>query len=459
MFTQTPTQELACFICNLEYNDLPDKVIDKMKSVLLDGIACGCHGSKTTWGKAVYEFVQELGGPHESSLWFTHFKGPAVNVALALGVSIHAFDFDDYHKSKVHPAAVVIPAAMTLYEKEGTKRNTKDFITAMVAGYETMIRVSLSVNPSASRLKGWHLTGTCGVYAAAATAGKLLGLNEEQMTWALGLAGTQAAGLWAFNYDGAMSKRFHPGRSSQSGIMAAILAKKGFTGPKRILDAEDGGFWAATSDKPRPEKLLEKIGFKYECVDTCIKPYACCGSNHSSIDAVRSIMRENNVSVEEIKEITIFTSKVVKTQTGFDYLPETVLQAQMSLKYAVSAGAVFGIVLPVHMEEIHFSSPQMKQLMNKVIIKIDPEMDSLYPEHFCSKVAIKVADGNEYICKIIDPLGSQEHPLTWDMVAEKARTLMERTLDQKRTDKLISIIKNIEDIKDISAVSRLLQGR
>ena len=457
MSKYTPTEELARFICELEYKNLNKNVIGTIKSTLLDGIACGCYGSTTPWGKVIYEFVRELGGPEESLLWLTNFKGAAANVALALGTCIHAFDFDDYHKAKLHPASVIIPAAITMTERE--KKDSKSFLTALVAGYETMIRVSLSVDPGASRLKGWHLTGTCGVFGAAATAGKILGLNKEQMTWALGLAGTQAAGLWAFNYDGAMSKRFHPGRSSQSGIMAAILAQKGFTGPKHILDAEDGGFWAAMTDKPRPQRLLQDLGVKYESEDTCIKPYACCGSNHASIDAVRSIIQEQSLKVDNIKEITIFTSKVIQKQTGFDYLPETVLQAQMSLKYAVAAAAVFGIVLPEHMDQVHFTSSALRALMNKVVIKIDAEMDSLYPEHFCSRVVITSINGNHYECKIIDPLGSSERPLAWSNVVEKANALLKSSMNKKQIDTLIETVRNLEHSENLEALLCILHQK
>jgi 2-methylcitrate dehydratase PrpD len=450
----TPTEELAAFICELEYKDLNDKVIGTIKNTLLDAIACGCYGSTTPWGKVIYEFVRELEGPKESLLWLTHFKGAATNIALALGTCIHAFDFDDYHKAKLHPASVIVPAAITMAERE--KKESKLFLTALIAGYETMIRVSLSVDPGASRLKGWHLTGTCGVFGAAAAAGKILGLNKEQMTWALGLAGTQASGLWAFNYDGAMSKRFHPGRASQSGIMAALLAKKGFTGPKHILDAEDGGFWAATTDKPRPQRLLQDLGVKYECEDTCIKPYACCGSNHASVDAVRNIVKDNGLKTEHIKEIAIFTSKVIKKQTGFDYLPETVLQAQMSLKYAVAASAVFGMILPEHMDQSHFSSPALRDLMNKVIIYIDEEMDRLYPEHFCSRIVITSTDGHQYECKIIDPLGSSERPLAWKDVVEKAKALLQNSMNIKQIDTLIETVGGLERSENLEPLLSIL---
>lgn len=452
----TFTQELARFICSLKYEELPDRVIDKVKCSILDAIACACHGSTTPWGQAMIGFVQELDGPKDSTLWFTDFKGPAVNISLALGTLIHSFDFDDYHNAKLHPSSVAIPVAMTLAERDKSSINAKDFLTALVCGYEIMIRTSLSVNPNASRLKGWHLTGTCGVFGAAATAGKLLGLNEEQMTWALGLAGTQASGLWAFNCDGAMSKRFHPGRASQSGIIAALLAKKGFTGPKYIMEAEDGGFWRATSDKARPEFLLQNLGNKFECEDICIKPYACCASNHSTIDAVHSIIDQHNIEMDNIDEIIVYTNSVTKAQTGFDYLPDNVLQAQMSLKYSAALATRYSFILPEHMSESYYLSSNLRELMKKVSIEIDKQMNQLYPEHFSSKVSIRLTDGNQYECKIIDPLGSNERPLSWDKVMKKGAALLRDKMDEESFDRLARIISDMQLHKNIQPICELL---
>ncbi len=455
LLKRTPTQNLAEFLCLLNYEQIPEGVIDRIKCSVLDGIACGYFGSTSPWGEIMKEFVQEQESRQESTLWATEIKAQAINTVLALGTFIHAYDFDDYHNAKVHPGAVVIPVALALAEREGF--SGKDFLLAVVCGYETMIRVSLSVNPNSARSKGWHLTGTCGVFGAAAAAGKIMGLNVEQMTWALGLAGTQASGLWAFNMDGAMSKRFHPGRASQSGILAVELAKKGFSGPKHILDAEDGGIWSATSNSPNPEELLCDIGEIFRCEETNIKPHASCASTHSAIDAVHEIMDKQDFEIENIEEIVILTSEGVKTQTGFDYLPENVLQAQMSIKYAVALALKYRTILPYHMEKEYFSSSELRELMKKVSVKIDQEMDEIYPKHFCNKVRIHMKDGNSYECKVLDPFGSKERPLSWDNVVEKGRAIVSGTLLEERFDEMLIKINGLENVENISSVSEILK--
>ncbi len=242
------TRELAGFAADLRYGHLDEGLIAKFKTYVLDAIGCGLHGTSQPWGRIVADFVKEQEGKREATLWLQKFRGPSANVALGLGVMIHSFDFDDYHNAKIHPGAPVIPAAFTVGEWKGVSGN--DILTAMVAGYETMIRVSLATGPNASRLRGWHLTGTTGTFGAAAAAGRLLGLGGDKMANALGVAGAQSAGLWAFTADGSMTKRFHAGRAAQSGVMAAILVRGGFTGPTSILEAADGGFCRATSGFP-----------------------------------------------------------------------------------------------------------------------------------------------------------------------------------------------------------------
>jgi len=313
------TQALARFAAGLRFGDLNSSLIKQFKRYLLDGIGCGLHGSSLPWSQMVSQFIKEQGGMEESTLWLQRFKGPSPNVSLGLGVMIHGFDFDDYHRAKIHPGAAVIPAAMAVGERLGA--DGKSLLTAMVAGYEVMIRISLATGPNASRLKGWHLTGTTGTFGAAAAAGKLLGLDEDQMASALGMAGTQSSGLWAFTADGAMSKRFHPGRSSQSGVMSALLSQKGFRGPTQILEAEDGGFCRATSDRVDLSLATKDLAREFFCADVGIKPYACCASSHSAIDAIWQIAESVKVDPENVEKIAVKTARGVKVQCGFEYKP------------------------------------------------------------------------------------------------------------------------------------------
>src|SRR4030042_4169598 len=181
------TQRLANFSANLKFEDLDQSLVLNLKKSLLDGIGCGLYGSVLPWCQIVNQYIKEGRGKRESTLWLQKFKGPSTNVSLGLGTMIHSFDYDDYHHAKVHPGAVVIPAAATIGARLGA--SGKATITAMVAGYETMARVSLATGPNSSRSKGWHLTGTTGTFGAAAAAGSLLGLDQGEMARAMGTGG------------------------------------------------------------------------------------------------------------------------------------------------------------------------------------------------------------------------------------------------------------------------------
>jgi len=224
----SPTQKLASFAVNLTFSDISPVVVDHMKWCLLDTVGCGLFGSTLPWGKILGEFARDLGGRRESTILGMAAKASAPNAALANGTMIHGFELDDIHPlSIIHPGSVTFPAALAIGERRG-RCTGKEFLTALVVGYEVGIRVGMCVGASHLH-RGFHPTGTHGTFAAAAAAGKLLGLDEKRMIHAFGIAGTQAAGLMAAQYS-AMVKRMHAGRASQSGVYGALLAEKGLTG-------------------------------------------------------------------------------------------------------------------------------------------------------------------------------------------------------------------------------------
>jgi 2-methylcitrate dehydratase PrpD len=448
------TQRLANFSANLKFEDLDQSLVLNLKKSLLDGIGCGLYGSVLPWCHIVNQFIREERGRRESTLWLQKFKGPSTNVSLGLGTMIHSFDYDDYHRAKVHPGAVVIPAAISIGERTGA--SGKAALTAMAVGYETMIRVSLATGPNASRLKGWHLTGTTGTFGAAAAAGSLLRLNQDEMASALGMAGTQSAGLWAFTADGAMSKRFHAGRSSQSGIMGALLAQKGFKGPTRILEAEDGGFCRATSDQVDFSLAIDGLGERFLSNGVNIKPYACCASAHSSVDAVRQLVQANKIHPSEVEKIIVGTSSGVKIQCGFEYQPLSPLQAQMSLQYIVAVTLLEGKTLLDQFTEEKISDPKILEFAKRVEIVLDPEIEKVYPERFANRIEIILRSGMRYSTRVDFPKGSSENPLSFEEVVEKVRSMTSQVITRDRMDEVNEKVERVEKLDDIRELTRLL---
>ena len=450
------TMKLAEFISQLTYKHISHKALEKIKSCLLDSLGCACFGSTTEWAKIVNEFVQSQGGVQEASLWTTEFLGPAANVVLGNGTMIHSFDFDDYHMTKIHPGSMVIPSALAVGEQEHI--DGKKFMTAIAGGYETMIHISRGVNPGASRLKGWHLTGTCGTFAAAAAVGSIWQFDTKTMASALGMAGTQSSGLWAFTADGSFSKRFHPGRAAQSGVIASSLARSGYHGPTKILEAEDGGFFRGTSYDFDFSKVTDGLGKNFDTEDVVIKPYPACGSLHSSIDAALMIREKNEIDVERIKEIRVYNSEVVNVQCGFDYKPMGVLQAQMSMKYCMARTVIDGMLSPAQFTEDKLSDPVAIDLASRVRFILDDEINRLYPREFPSVVEIIMKDGQKYRTRVNVPKGSVENPMSWQEIQDKFRRLARDSIDEKKADAITELVVDLENVHDVGELAKLLRG-
>ncbi len=448
------TRALSGFAARLAYPALPPELVDRLKTCLLDAIGCGLHGAGLPWADIVNRWVVRQGGPPEATLWRQGFRGPCANVALGLGVMIHGFDFDDYHNAKIHPGAPVIPAALAVGEWLGA--SGREVLAAIAAGYETMIRVSLATGPNASRLKGWHLTGTTGTFGAAAAAGRLLGLSAEEMASALGLAGTQSAGLWAFLADGAMSKRFHPGRAGQSGVMAAFLAKDGFRGPTQILEAADGGFCRATSDAVDLSLITDRLGERFHAAEVNIKPYACCASSHSAVDAVLALKREHGFSAAEVEAVCVETARGVQVQCGFDYHPAGAVQAQMSLQYIVAVTLIDGAALPAQFAESRLADPAVLDLARRVRIEVDPDIDRLYPARYANRVAITLKDGRRAAARVDQARGATTRPLDLTEVAAKFAGLSAGALSRDQADRVVAAVGHLETIEAIGDLTRLL---
>ena len=415
----TPTREVANWISGLRHDDLPQRTREVVRIAILDTLGAGVYGFDTPWAKMLLAWTRRGGSASEARVW-----GDAkatlrtADAALVNGIAAHAFELDDYHNAKVHPGAVVIPAAIAVAEKLNS--TGAELVAGIAAGYEVMIRSSLALNPSATRLRGWHLTGVCGPLGAAAACASLLKLNAEQCAWALGLAGTQGAGVWAFNADGTMSKRLHAGKAAHSGVLAAELAQLGFSGPTQIYEYADGGILKAFSDASDPAPLTHDLGGIYHLDQTSIKPYSCCGSTHAYIDAALALRRKFGAGWDPAVPVRVGTSKVVDVQCGFDYAPSSALNAQMSLRYVVAAALVDGQVLPAQFSDAKMADPALVALANRLELVPDPALDKLYPKDFAGWVAAE-RNGQWERVDVMNPTGSVHDPIDAQGITDKFR--------------------------------------
>jgi 2-methylcitrate dehydratase PrpD len=448
-----PTREIARWIAQLRYADLPARTRDTVRIALLDTLGCGVYGHSTPWAKMILQWAR-AGAPArgEATVWGE--AAPtlrAADAALVNGVAAHGFELDDYHNAKLHAGAVVIPAALALAEK--LDASGERLLTAIAAGYEVMIRSSLAMHPSATRLRGWHITGVCGPFGAAAACAVLLGLDDEHTAWALGLAGTQGSGVWAFNADGTMSKRFHAGRAAYSGVLAAELAAIGFTGPTQIYEFHDGGVLKAYSDRSDPAPLTAELGTAYRLDTNRIKPYSCCGSTHSYVDAAFELRRRLGTPWDARRRVRVGLAKVVDVQCGFPYIPTSALNAQMSLRYVVAAALLEGQVLPPQFSDKKLSDPAITELAQRIALEHDPALDKLYPQQFAAWIAVEDA-GKWVRVDVLDPLGSEANPVGERGVIEKFRGIN----PQSPVDVIADTVLHIErhTVKELLA---LLAGK
>lgn len=319
-----------------------------------------------------------------------------------------------------------------------------------------MNRVSQASNPSRARMRGWHLTGTTGTFAAAAAACVMLGLDGETTASALGLAGTQSAGTWAFTADGGMSKRMHPGRSAQAGLMAALLAQRGFIGPRYILEAEDGGLLFGMSDTPRPAMLVENLGQRWHTDETCFKPYACCGSNHACVDAVLDLMREHKLQPDDVERVVAGIASVVNTQTGFDYRADSVLNAQMSLRYNIAVAMFDGQAYLEQFTPERIVEPNVVALSQRVEIEIDPEIDRAYPEIYGGKVTLVTKQGNVLTRKVDYSRGMPENPMSRDEIDSKFMSLATAAIGSESAASVLQAVRAVFNADSVKPLADLL---
>jgi aconitate decarboxylase len=452
--SHSPTQELSRFASELCYSDIPPAVRTHIKRCLLDTLGCGIFGSTLPWGRILSDFVRRPGGRGESTLFGAKEKVSAPDAALANGTMIHGFELDDIHRTSIlHPGSVTVPAALAVAESR--QCTGRQFLEALVAGYEIGVRIGKGIGTSHLR-RGYHPTGTHGTFAAAAAAGKLLGLGRKTMAHALGIAGTQAAGLMAAQYS-AMVKRMHAGRASQSGVYAAFLAEMGLTGIPGILEADYGGYGSVMSDSPDLEAMTTGLGERFELLNVGFKRYSCCGSNFTSVEALSEIMKEQGLRAEGIRGINVRCTTASKLHVGWDYRPEGITAAQMNLAYCLAAMAREGEVFVDQFTEEKIRDPETLELIRRIHVSPDPELDLLGPDYRHAILCeVETEAGRSFQKRINFSLGSSDRPLGDDEIEGKFKNLAGRVLPMNKAESLLKAVQEIEDAPSLIELTRIL---
>src|SRR6195256_4432996 len=402
------TRRMADFVAHLRFERIPEEVRERVKLLILDSLGCGLYGANLPWCRILQDTFGGLDASRTTSVWGTGRKLSSPNAALVNGTQVQGFELDDVHRDGVlHCGAVTLPALIAIAESHAALSG-RDFLTAAIAGYEIGPRVGRCMGQEHIG-QGWHSGATLGVFSAAAGAARGLKLDPEQTVHALGIAGTQAAGLMAAQY-GAMVKRMHAGRSSQSGLYGALLAEGGFTGIADVFESEYGGVCTTFSRSPGRVRLAELtagFGSVWQTMGVALKFYSCVGSNHTTLDALREMQAQRPFGAKDVKKIVVHASQVTVDHAGWKYRPESLAAAQMNLAFCVATFLLEGDCFVDQFSERIVADPKRLALAEKVEIRSDPEISArgAKPRHSV-RVEVMLNDGSLLERSVETPRGS-----------------------------------------------------
>lgn len=450
---------IAEFLVNCRYEDLPQQATEKVKEYIIDVIGCMVGASRDPQAQALLDVMNKQGGNPDSSVISHGFKTSAMNAAMINGTMGHILDFDDDHREgTMHPTVVVFPAVFALGEM--LKVNGQELLRALILGLEVMIRVGESFLGK-SYYQGFHPTGTCGVFGAAAGCAMLLGLDVKQTTYAIGLAGSFTAGTQEWSTEGSWQKPLQAGHPAMMGVLSALLAEKGFIGARTVFEGPNG-FIRAHSFKDTFDygRITDNLGNKWEMMDTSIKVHACCRFGGPVADCALDLHKKG-VRAKDIQKIVAkvsdFTIRVLCTPPEPKYRPVTHVDAQFSLPYTIAVAICKNKTGPGEFKEDVLGDKEVIDLAAKITWEIDPAAEAAYPKAYPATVIATLNDGREVVSHVDYPLGDPENPVSMDDIVKKFNSLTGKNFDQKKRTNIIDALKQIERIDNITKIGDLVR--
>ena len=447
----TETKHLANRVANIKYQNLSEKTVRMSKQYILDYLGNSIRG----WTQNNMVIMSEVLGVSTDGTSATMFNGKknaknsVLYAAMLNSAASHSLDMDDLHNSSIiHVACVTVPSVLAVAEDEGL--GGKDIIASLVAGYEAGARIGESIIPESYHF--WHTTATCGTFSSAVAVANLKKFNTEQMVQCLGSAGTQAAGLWEFLIDGAMSKTLHVAKANFAGILSVKLTEKGFTAANKILEGEKG-FCLAMLANPHWDVLTADID-SYKIDENSFKPYACCKHTHSSNYAAQLLRSEHNLKLEDIDSVLIKSNSVVKSLVDNDK-PQNPYGAKFSIQYCVSAMIKFGKLDVSEFTDEHLADKEIQRAMKNFTVEVDPKLERQFkknPGQYSADVTIKDKKGNIWNKYMECAKGDPPNPMTWEESVEKFLSLSEPIYGKEICEKLCKMVDTLEEYHDFKEI-------
>jgi 2-methylcitrate dehydratase PrpD len=440
------TRILARYVVESRFESIPTATRHHATRTFVNWLGCAIGGSHHEGMDIALAALAPMAGAAQASVLGRSERLDILHAALLNGISSHMFDFDDTHlKTVIHPAGPVCSAILALAEHRPV--SGEDFVHALVLGVEVECRIGNSVYPNHYDT-GWHITGTAGVMGAAAACGKLLGLNEQQMVWALGIAATQSSGLREMF--GTMCKPFHPGNAAKNGLMSALLAEKNFTSSNRGIEAPRG-FAHVLSTKFDPAEIIDGLGKTFEIDLNTYKPFACGIVIHPIIDACVQLRNEHGLTGDEIESVLAKVHPLVLELTG-KKTPQTGLEGKFSVYHSAAAGFIYGAAGEREYSDAVVRDAKVVALRDKVTAVVDATMHEDQ-----TLVEVKLKDGRTLSKYVEAAIGSLKRPQTDADLEAKFRGLAEDVLPKAQVDKVLGLawkVGALASAGDVAAAAR-----
>jgi 2-methylcitrate dehydratase PrpD len=454
--TTDQTRMLGAFVAGLRFEALPDPVVAQAADVIVDTLGCCIAAWTQDPDKAAIATHLAAGfkAAPVAAIWGSRgVRTDAGLAALANGILANAADYDDTHKrALLHTGSVVVPVALALAQER--RLTGKQVLAAVVAGYEVAVRVGMTVMPNHYRF--WHSTATNGTFGAAASAASALGLDAERATFALGFAGTQAAGLNTFFSYGDFTKSLHPGKAALNGVISARLAELGATSPPTMIEHEKG-YARAYSEIPDMAAPTRGLGTEWEILQNGFKWFPSILASHAAIQATLDIVTKHDVKPGDITFITNETYSTVKSHFS-NKTVDTPMGARVSVPYCVAIAAIDRAVGQAQFAAERVADPAVQDLLARTETVADAALTKLYPDKFPARVTIGLMTGRTLTETRYFPKGDPQEPLTPAEIEEKFLGNATPRIGDRAAREVVRLVRGLPETADLAPLFSLLAG-
>lgn len=450
------SHQMAEFAINLKYEDIPPEAVKEAKRFLLDSMGCALAAVKNEDMQAMYRFTDKLGGTPEATVIGTGLRTNAPNAALMNCLLTRALDYNDiyWEQDPSHPSDIIGTA---LAAAEANSKSGRDALIAIMVAYELELRWCHAAEPGVREV-GWH-HATLTQFVSPLVAGRMYDLDIDQMVAAVGISGSShftLGGVVAGHLTN-MKNTADP-LASQAGVIAAMMAREGYGGPVEVIEGKEGLIEVLNNVEWHPDWLLKDLGQEFMITQCGYKPFPTEALTHQPISAALQVCQEHNITAEDVAEILVET-----TTRGADILsdpskfaPKTKETADHSLPYVIAAAVADGNVLPDSFSDEKLKDPRIWELLSKIKVVADPEIDALFPKVKRARVSITTLGGKTHTAQVDHAKGSPQNPMSDDEIVAKFRANAEGMVDTARQDEIITATWKFDQVRDVSEYMKLL---